>query len=325
MAGRLRCLLAAAAMVAPSPLLAQPTTSYILPPAAGGPTPVPAPNGPRPDLAFGAFQRGYYVTALDEAMKAIAANPKDAAAMTLIGELYRTGEGVKPDGAEAERWYKLAADLGDRAARFELGLMLLTGEGGVAKDRASAAALFEEAAAQGHAGALYNLGVMAIEGDDKDKPDFAKAAELFRRAAELGDGDAAYSYGELLRSGRGVDLDTEEAARWIKRSADAGIVAGEVDYAIMLFNGEGVMRDEAAAAKLFGKAAAQNNPIAQNRLAHLYATGRGVKQNLAEAAAWNVLAEKAGIKDAQLDALTSDLTPEQRAEMLDIVRRQVEF
>ncbi|HLW91663.1 MAG TPA: tetratricopeptide repeat protein [Roseiarcus sp.] len=325
MARRLFYLLAVASAIAPAVALAQPTTTYVLPRAAGGPTLAPAPSGPAPDLAFGAFQRGYYITALDEAMKAIAANPRDSAAMTLIGELYRTGEGIKPDGAEAERWYRLAADLGDRAARFELGLMLLTGEGGVAKDRAAAAALFEQSAAQGHAGALYNLGVMAIEGDENAKPDFARAADLFKRAAELGDGDAAYSYGELLRSGRGVDLDTEEAARWIKRSADAGVVAGEVDYAIMLYNGEGVMRDETAAAKLFGRAAARNNPIAQNRLAHLYAIGRGVKQDLAEAAAWNMLAEKAGIKDAQLDSLTSDLTPKQRAEMLDIVRGQAEF
>jgi hypothetical protein len=166
---------------------------------------------------------------------------------------------------------------------------------------------------------------MAIEGDDKNKPDFAKAADLFKRAAELGDGDAAYSYGVLLRSGRGVPLDTAEGASWIKRAADAGIVAGEVEYAIMLFNGEGVDRDESAAAKLFGKAAAQNNPIAQNRLAHLYATGRGIKQDIAQAAAWNVLAGAGGVKDAQLDALAATLTPQQRAAARETVRRQTTF
>ena len=35
---------------------------------------------------FGAFQRGYYLTAFREATKRVAANPKDAAAMTLLGE-----------------------------------------------------------------------------------------------------------------------------------------------------------------------------------------------------------------------------------------------
>jgi uncharacterized protein len=320
MVRRLLGLSAAAVAIAQGVAFAQPAHTYVLPPAAGGPA--PSPSGPPPDLAFGAYQRGYYITALNEAMKAIRADPKDSAAMTLIGELYRTGAGVRLDGAEAEHWYRLAAKLGDRQAQFELGLMTLTGQGGLTKDRAAAAALFEQAAAQGHAGALYNLGVMAIGGDDTTGPDFAKAAELFRRAADLGDGDAAYSYGLLARSGRGVDLDTEEAARWIKRSADAGVVAGQIEYAIMLYNGEGVLRDETAAAKLFGRAAAQNNPIAQNRLAHLYATGRGVKQDLAEAAAWNVLAKAGGVTDDQLDALTAALTPEQRAQMLSIVRRQ---
>jgi hypothetical protein len=38
-----------------------------------------------------AYQRGRYVTAFREATKRIEANPKDAAAMTLLGELYNHG------------------------------------------------------------------------------------------------------------------------------------------------------------------------------------------------------------------------------------------
>ena len=117
------------------------------------------------DLAFGAYQRGFYLTAFREAMKRITANPKDAAAMTLIGEIYRDGYAVKQDNAEASRWYRLASNLGDREAAFALGVMLLNGAPGVQKDRAAAKAQFEIAAQKGQAGALYNLGVMAIEGD----------------------------------------------------------------------------------------------------------------------------------------------------------------
>ena len=46
---------------------------------------VPARVGGAPDLAFAAYQRGYYTTAMQEAMKRIEADPGDAAAMTLIG------------------------------------------------------------------------------------------------------------------------------------------------------------------------------------------------------------------------------------------------
>ncbi len=322
--GILVCALAAA-----SPASAQFSTSgVILPPAAGGTLPAPgAPpsSGPAADIAFGAYQRGYFSTALKEAMKRVGANPKDGPAMTLIGEIYRDGVSVKQDYAEAARWYRLAADAGDRQARFALGLLLLTGPTGVAKDRAAAAALFEQAAAQGHAGALYNLGVMAIEGDGKSGPDFTRAADLFRRSAEAGDDDGAYSYGVLLRDGRGVPLDIAAAARWLKRAADGGIIAGQVEYAIMLFNGVGVEKDEAGAAKLFLKAAAKNNPIAQNRLAHLYATGRGVPKNLVQAAAWHRFAKAAGIQDADLDALTAHLTAKETAEVDQAVRRQAAF
>jgi TPR repeat protein len=166
---------------------------------------------------------------------------------------------------------------------------------------------------------------MAIEGDGSSGPDFAKAADLFRRSAEAGDEDGAYSYGVLLRDGRGVPLDITAAAHWLKRAADGGIIAGEVEYAIMLYNGVGVNKDEAGAAKLFLKAAAKNNPIAQNRLARLYAAGRGVPKDPVQAAAWNRFAEAAGIKDAELDALTSRLTAKQMIEVERAVHRQAEF
>jgi TPR repeat protein len=319
-------ILALAAPVAPraqtfSPPYAPPRQGAGATPAQGQ---IPA-QGPAADLAFGAYQRGYYMTAFREAMKRVAANPRDAAAMTLIGEIYRDGYAVRQDVAEAAHWYRLASGLGDREAAFALGALLLNGAAGVDKDRAGAKAQFEKAAALGQAGALYDLGVMAIEGDGADKPDFAKAADYFRRAAEAGEDNGAYSYGVLLREGRGVPLDIEESAHWLKRAADAGIIAGQVEYAIMLFNGIGVEKNEAAAAKIFLIAAARNNPIAQNRLAHLYVSGRGVPRDLVEAATWNRFAKAGGIDDPELDAATANLTPEQNERVNQLVRRQASF
>jgi TPR repeat protein len=329
MSSRLRPILFLAALFASGPAIAQFSVDGVVrPPAEGGVRAKPAeaaPVDPTADVAFGAYQRGYYATAMKEAMKRLAVNPKDGPAMTLIGEIYRDGVSVKRDPAEAARWYRLAADAGDRQAMFALGLMLLKGATGVAKDRAEATVLFEKAAALGHAGALYNLGVIAIEGDGSSGPNFAQAADLFRRSAEAGDDDGAYSYGVLLRDGRGVPLDIAAAARWLKRAADGGIIAGEVEYAIMLFNGVGVGKDEAGAAKLFLKAAVKNNPIAQNRLAHLYATGRGVPKDLVQAAAWHRFAKAAGIADAELDALTAGLSAKEIAAVNEAVRRQAQF
>jgi len=285
----------------------------------------PKPGDPPGDIAFGAYQRGYFITALREATKRVAANPKDAAAMTLIGEIYRDGLAVRQDILESTHWYRLASGLGDKQAAFELGVTLLDGAPGLPKDKAGAKAQFEKAAAGGHAGALYNLGVLAIEGQDGAPPDFAAAAGYFRRAAEAGDENGAYSYGVLLRQGRGVPLDIAESAHWLKRAADGGIIAGQVEYAIMLFNGTGVPRDEAKAAAIFQQAAARKNPIAQNRLAHLFVSGRGVPHDLVQAALWHSFAKAAGIEDPDLDAATANLTPDQDRELRRLARLQAEF
>ena len=70
-------------------------------------------GGRAPDLAYGAYQRGLYITALREATARLERNREDAAAMTLLGELYNQGLGVAADPAKAMEWYRLAAQRGD--------------------------------------------------------------------------------------------------------------------------------------------------------------------------------------------------------------------
>ena len=285
----------------------------------------PRADGKSADLAFGAYQRGNFLVALKEAERRIDENPKDAAAMTLIGEIYHDGAAVGKDDLEASRWFRLASNLGDPQAAYELGVLLLEGANGVPKDRAAAKELFERAAAKNHAGALYNLGVMALDSSEGRKPDYAAAAQDFLKSANAGDDNGAYSYGVMLREGKGVPQDVAEGARWLKRAADGGIVAGQVEYAIMLFNGDGVPKDEAQAIKMLKIAAAKGNPIAQNRIAHLYVEGRGVERDLAKAAAWNAFAKAGGLTDQRLDVATANLTSEERSRFTRIVRSQVGY
>ena len=211
----------------------------------------PKPGDPPGDIAFGAYQRGYYITALREAEKRLAANSEDAAAMTLIGEIYHDGFAVKRDDEEAARWWRLAANAGDPQAAYEYGVALLTGAG-VPEDKAAAQAQFAKAAAEGQSRRALQSRRAGAEGRSRTaNPISPPPPQYFRHAAEAGDGNAAYSYGVLLREGKGVALDTDAAAEWLKRAADDGIIAGQVEYAIMLFNGVGVTKDEAAAAKIF--------------------------------------------------------------------------
>ncbi len=61
-------------------------------------------GGPPADAAYGAFQRGLYMTALNLAMPRAEAG--DSAAQTLVAEILSRGLGVKRDEAKAAKWYQ---------------------------------------------------------------------------------------------------------------------------------------------------------------------------------------------------------------------------
>ena len=80
------------------------------------------------DVAYGAYQRGMYLTALAEANKR--AQQNDPRAMTLLGEIYAQGLGVGRDDGKAAQWYKQSAALGDRDAMFALAMFAFEGRAG---------------------------------------------------------------------------------------------------------------------------------------------------------------------------------------------------
>ncbi len=318
-------LLAAALGASTGPAQAQ--TSLTRPPPAsqtgvampGTPPPNFLSPGVKPDLAFGAFQRGYFVTAFREAMKRIETDANDGPAMTLIGELYRDGLGVRTDPAEAARWYRIAADRGDPQGAYALALAYLQARG-LKEDRAAGREWLKKAAASNHIGALYNLGLMEAE---EKSPNYKLAADYMRRAADLGSVDAAYALALLYKDGRGVPKDEAQAAHWLHAAAAGRIVAAELDLAIAYFNGEGVEKNESLAASYFRRAAVTNNPIAANRLARMLAAGRGVPQDIVEAMKWHVLARTAGLNDEWLEGQYRTLNPQQRQAVEDAVKKQV--
>jgi TPR repeat protein len=127
----------------------------------------------------------------------------------------------------------------------------------------------------------------------------------------------------LIKEGKGVERNPQDAANWMRRAADENISAAIVELAIMTFNGNGVTKDEEAAAKLFRKAALRNNPIAMNRLARLLVAGRGVEKNVVEAMKWHLLARAVGLNDDWLDQTLGTLTPAQREGVEAAVRQMV--
>ncbi|WP_041768769.1 tetratricopeptide repeat protein [Pseudovibrio sp. FO-BEG1] len=286
-----------------SPLLPSPVSRapYI-------PHVTPTPETIQGDPAYGAFQRGWYLTAL--ALATRQAEAGITSSKTLLGVLYESGRGIPQDLPLAASWYELASNDGDPQAALRLGLLYLAGAGTKA-DKDKAAQQLEKAAAANIPEALYNLALLHQEG--KVRPNDPKQIKsLLERASETGDADAMLELGIYLKDGPEEIRDPLRAAFWMGRAARRGLVPAQIYYATLLFKGDGVVPNEAEAADWFERAASKGNPIAMNRLARIYANGRGRPVDLIEASAWQFHAGRQGILDSDLEALSNSLSLEQQ-------------
>ncbi|NVK33286.1 MAG: sel1 repeat family protein [Rhodobacteraceae bacterium] len=275
------------------------------------PTAVPIPEledgtAPDADLAYSAFQRGWYLTAA--AIARPLAENGDAAAQALLGVLNEAGLGINQDKTRATQWYELAVKGGNTTAAFQLAQMYLLGTG-VEPDKKKAADLLEIAAEKGNPAALYNLALLYQEGEGRPR-DEAKARELLEQAAQQNDPDAQYALGLSYLEGVGGYDDPGQGAFWLGRAARRGHTAAQVYYGILRFQGRGVDTDEEEAADWFERAATAGNPVAMNRLARIYARGRGRALDPEEAAKWHYTARALGVSDLVLDGFVETLDEE---------------
>jgi uncharacterized protein len=280
-----------------------------------------AADAAEPDFAYGAYQAGHYKRSAREATDRLAKDSNDTAAMTLLGEIYRLGLGVRADPSIAADWYRLAAERGDRNAMHALALALFGGDG-VARDQAKASDWLQKAAAKGQPEACFNLALALLASGKADE--LQRAVILLQTAAEAEIADAQHALASLIKQGRGVPQDDDAAAEMMRRAADNGALAGIVEFAIMTFNGDGTGKDERAAGKLFTRAATRGNIIAQNRLARMLAVGRGINRNLVDAAAWHLVARGQGLRDASLDIVLEGLSVADRQKAQNLAAERID-
>ena len=262
------------------------------------------------DAAYGAFQRGYYITALNLATPL--ALEGDAAAQTLIGEIYSRGLGVRRDLATAIEWYEKAAEQKVPEALFQLAMILLDG-GAEFGDKARAATLMEQAADAGHSLAQFNFAQM-LAGRDQTPQGLERAVSYYEKAARAGLADAQYAMAEVYRSGMaGRAADLAQAKRWLELAAAQNHDTAQIELGTMLIEGEGGARDEKAGFSWLMRAAAAGNPAAQNRVAKLYRAGIGVEPDRVSAASWYLRARRAGLTDPVMEDQLDGLTEEERS------------
>ncbi|MFK5977744.1 MAG: tetratricopeptide repeat protein [Rhizobiaceae bacterium] len=262
------------------------------------------------DLAYGAFQRGRYLTAFELALPR--ANLGDPAAQTLIAELYDKGLGIARDRKESTAWYEIAAKAGNREAQFSFAVKLLNGKY-IKKDHDRAMKLMEQAANAGHSVAMFNFAQQIINKNPGSKG-FAIALPYLEKSAGAGVVDAYYALSQIYASGLGQTAADPKSARfWLIRAARGGVDTAQIELAIQLAIGKGGEKNEKSAVAWFRRAAFSGNVIAQNRLARMLAQGLGVKANAAEAAKWYILARRAGHVDFWLDDFLKSISQKDRA------------
>lgn len=129
---------------------------------------------------------------------------------------------AKGHKAEAAGLFVTAAENGDAEAQFQLGKMLIFGDG-IPKEAPQGMAWLEKAATQNYAPAMTMLGVYTYTGAEGVAQDAARAASLLEDSAKQGDRTAMLLLGMAYTLNVGIDSDPDQAAHWFERASQNGL------------------------------------------------------------------------------------------------------
>ncbi|MDR1597344.1 MAG: sel1 repeat family protein [Holosporales bacterium] len=224
------------------------------------------------------------------------ADKGDTEALTTLGVMYSTGDGVDEDIEKGFRYYLKAAELGcpwgqlnvsgaylsgtGTKTNVDLGLEWIRksaeqdcymayhnlgniyekGEFGVEMDRDKALECYRKAFDLGWVESAYAIGRMY-----EDEENYAEAMTWYTIAAENGDPYAQYGVATFYACGIGVEIDEEVAFEWCKKAAEQGLPNAQYNLGMMFLN-----RDDPKAAKRWLKLSADAGyEMAQEALVNL--------------------------------------------------------
>src|ERR1043166_4908618 len=113
-----------------------------------------------------------------------------------------------------------------------------SGRGVAAQDELVA---LRDAAERGDAASEFKLGVKYATGDGVPTND-SLAADWLRKAAQQGYVDAEYNLGLMYADGNGVPQDSAQALVWLRKAADHGDPRAESNLGLMYANGSEIGR-----------------------------------------------------------------------------------
>ncbi|KAJ3126128.1 hypothetical protein HK098_007839 [Nowakowskiella sp. JEL0407] len=220
---------------------------------------------------------------------------------------YEIGAGARKDSQKAVQFYKKAAVLGDTAAMYKYGMIMLKGtleqhqnlkEGITWLKRA------KEQADESTPHAVHELGLL-YEGKIMENtsiiPDPAYALELFLQAANLGYAPSQYKLGLVYEYGLlDQKVDARRSIAWYARAASQEEPEAELALSGWYLTGaETVLEQNDTEAYLWARKAADKGLAkAEYAVGYYCEHGVGVEQSVGEAKIWYNRAAKQGNKRA---------------------------
>ena len=210
------------------------------------------------------------------------------------------GGGTRRDYPKAVQWYRRAAALGDVAAMFKLGIILLRGLLGVPRNVGEAVTWLKRAAERAdidNPHALHELATLH-EPTNADPhireriiPDESYALSLFQQAADFGFRRSQFRLGQAYEYGSlGLEIDNRASIAWYTKAAAQGDHQAELALSGWYLTGaEGMLEQSDMEAYLWARKAAQSEPpLAKAMFAMGYFTEQGIgcPKSLEEAKRW---------------------------------------
>ncbi|KAK9376648.1 uncharacterized protein V1513DRAFT_410785 [Lipomyces chichibuensis] len=208
---------------------------------------------------------------------------------------FELGSGTRKDEGKAWNFYKQAAQQGDTASMYKIGMVLL--RGGLGQGQSTSESLIWLKRAADHADpenphALYELGRLyeTADGSNGFLPhDDNLALELYGKAATLGYIPAQYKMGAAHEYGHmGCSIDPQRSIAWYSRAAQKGDAESELGLSGWYLTGaDNVLPKSETESYLWARRASEKGLAkAEYAVGYFMENGIGTTVNMHEAIRW---------------------------------------
>jgi uncharacterized protein len=222
-----------------------------------------------------------------------AAKQNHAAACYRVAVCNEIGAGTKREAPRAAAFYRKAASLGDTAAMYKVGMILLHGLLGEPRNPREAVGWLKRAGEQAdeeNPHALHELALLYEQPNSNLVPhDPAHAKQLYTQAAQLGYTPSQFKLGQCYEYGSVCcPVDPRRSIAWYTKAAEKGDAEAELALSGWYLTGsEGVLKQSDSEAYLWARRAANKGLSKAEYAVGYYAeVGIGIKQDIEFAKRW---------------------------------------